>query len=262
MRCSNRRMFTRPVVMTWPPSTEVTRVIGHEHPATSGHLDHQADDAGAAAGGTERDDDVAHPTDLVAERVEHAQAGQAADEDARRSAHAARLSGWSAVVGEAVAAPSSWSSAPVPGSPGRGRGLARRDRCGAGGRGVGPGASTGVPNGRRARTVHSRAHRSTASAEAFRRPAAQRVGGRAPGLVGGRDLVHGGLDGQQPATGVLAPQDQQHLLGQPRAGSARPARTRHTRSRRPRRARTARRGRRAAGPTSARTCSPPRRTAR
>lgn len=29
-RCSKRRMFTRPVVITWPTSTEVTRVIGRK----------------------------------------------------------------------------------------------------------------------------------------------------------------------------------------------------------------------------------------
>jgi hypothetical protein len=37
-RCSNRRMLTSPVVMTWPPSTEVTLVIGtktRRRPATS-----------------------------------------------------------------------------------------------------------------------------------------------------------------------------------------------------------------------------------
>ena len=118
------------------------------------------------------DDDVADPTDLVAERVEHAQAGQAADEDARRGAHAARLSGWSAVVREAVAATSSGSSAPVPGPPVRGRGLARRDGRGTRGRGVGAGRlDAGRRTGRRARTVHSRAQRSTASAGALSRPA-------------------------------------------------------------------------------------------
>ena len=65
----------------------------HEHPATAGHLDDQADDAGPGAGQAEGDDDVANPADLVTERVEDTQLGQAADEGAGRRAHRHRLSG-------------------------------------------------------------------------------------------------------------------------------------------------------------------------
>ena len=38
-RFSNRRMFTRPVVMTWPDSTLVTRVIGRNTRLRPGDLD-------------------------------------------------------------------------------------------------------------------------------------------------------------------------------------------------------------------------------
>ena len=60
----------------------------HEDPAPAEHLDDQAEHARPAPAGAERDHDVADPADLVAERVEDAQAGQAADEDAGRGAHA------------------------------------------------------------------------------------------------------------------------------------------------------------------------------
>ena len=68
---------------------------GHRHEDASppGHLDDQADDARPGAAQAEGDDDVADPADLVTERVEDAELGQAADEGAGRRAHADRLSG-------------------------------------------------------------------------------------------------------------------------------------------------------------------------
>src|SRR5699024_11039682 len=62
----------------------------HEDPAAPGHLDDEADDPRAPGGG-EGDDDVAYPTDLVAERVEDLEARQARDEEAGGSTHGSSL---------------------------------------------------------------------------------------------------------------------------------------------------------------------------
>ena len=62
---------------------------GQEHPAAAGDLHDEPDGARRALGPQEHDD-VAHPADLVAQRVEHRGPGQARGEDPRR-AHAASL---------------------------------------------------------------------------------------------------------------------------------------------------------------------------
>src|SRR5699024_196448 len=62
----------------------------HEDPAAPGHLDDEADDPRAPGGG-EGDDDVAYPTDLVAEGVEDLEARQARDEEAAGSTHGPSL---------------------------------------------------------------------------------------------------------------------------------------------------------------------------
>ena len=75
-------MLTTPVVMTWPLSTWVTRVIGTKIAAPAEHLDDQAEHARRQTAGPEHRDEVADLADLVARRVEHRQPGQAAGEDA------------------------------------------------------------------------------------------------------------------------------------------------------------------------------------
>ncbi len=93
-RCSNRRMFTTPVVITWPLSMLVTRVIGQEDRRRAEDLHHQAEHPGRLAIGPHVRHQVADPAHLVAGRVEHLQAGQAADEDpAGGGGHSVRVVG-------------------------------------------------------------------------------------------------------------------------------------------------------------------------
>ena len=85
-------MFTTPVVITWPLSMLVTRVIGRKIARRPKHLDDQAEDPRAAARRADHRDQVAHPADLVTRGVEDLQAGQPAHEDAGGGgAHRARV---------------------------------------------------------------------------------------------------------------------------------------------------------------------------
>ena len=92
VRCSKRRMLTSPVVITWPESTLVTRVIGtkiRRRPSTSTT---RPEHARRPVVDAERGDDVADLADLVAVRVEDLQARQSGDEDPGRCcAHGLRL---------------------------------------------------------------------------------------------------------------------------------------------------------------------------
>ena len=80
--------------MTWPAVDAGDPGHGHEDPAPAGDLDDEADDARAARVGAKSTTTSRTPTDLVAERVEDAQAGEARDEDAGRRCSRPRLSGW------------------------------------------------------------------------------------------------------------------------------------------------------------------------
>ena len=81
-RCSKRRMFTTPVVITWPLSTWVTRVIGTKMRPAPEDLDDQAQHPGLQTARTEHHDEVADLADLVARGVEDRQPGQSGREDA------------------------------------------------------------------------------------------------------------------------------------------------------------------------------------
>ena len=62
----------------------------HEHPTPAGHLDDEPDHPGLGTVDREHHDDIAHPADLVTERVEDAQAGQSRHEHAGVRTHAAK----------------------------------------------------------------------------------------------------------------------------------------------------------------------------
>ena len=180
---------------------------------------------GRRRGRAERHDDVAHPPDLVAERVEDAQPGQAPDEDARRSAHA----------GKAIRLVSRSDRRPRRSAPRASRSRPSFRRRGATGasrrswpRGVAaarrrsvvrvasPGPRPGVPNGAaRDRALGAPALDDVVGGVEARRPAAPSAAS-ATGLVVGERPAHRGLHGEQPAAGVLAAQDEDDLLRQPR----------------------------------------------
>jgi hypothetical protein len=65
--------------MTWPPSSEVTRVIGMKTRLAARHFDDQADDPVGPArdrGTRKVTTTIAHPPHRVAERVEDIEPGQ------------------------------------------------------------------------------------------------------------------------------------------------------------------------------------------
>lgn len=74
-------MLTTPVVMTWPDSTPVTRVIGRKIHAAADHLDHQAQDARRPSADPQHRHQITDPADLVPVRVKNGDAGQVRDED-------------------------------------------------------------------------------------------------------------------------------------------------------------------------------------
>ena len=80
-RCSKRRMLTTPVVITWPLSMLVTRVIGRKTARRPNTSTTSPRTRGRLALRAHQRDEVADPAHLVAGGVEHLQAGQAADED-------------------------------------------------------------------------------------------------------------------------------------------------------------------------------------
>ena len=168
----------------------------HEDPASTRHLDDEADDARSAAGDVEGDDDVADAADLVAERVEDAQlgrvgrrrrgsacspaqaigaappgAGGPAHRPAALAAHAVRRRGRRGV------APGAGAAAPVPWAPAGGRRRAAgRDRGGARlRRHTSPGDSTGRPWGVSTWMVHDCRHRSATSPTALSRSGPQHL---------------------------------------------------------------------------------------
>ena len=85
LRCSNLRMLTSPVVMTWPAVD--TGDPGHrdEDPAAAEHLDDQAQHARRLVVAAHGDDDIAHLAHLVAVRVVDEETGEARDEHPGRS---------------------------------------------------------------------------------------------------------------------------------------------------------------------------------
>ncbi len=80
-RCSKRRMLTTPVVITWPDSTPVTRVIGRKIRRRLDHFDDQAQHPRRPAADPQHHHDVADPAHLVAVGVEDGDAGEVRDED-------------------------------------------------------------------------------------------------------------------------------------------------------------------------------------
>ena len=94
-RFSNRRMLSSPVVITWPASMLVTRVIGAKiwrRPNTSTTSPTTRGCETSADAGAQHHHDVADLADLVALGVEHRQPGEAGREDAGRcGAHGAEL---------------------------------------------------------------------------------------------------------------------------------------------------------------------------
>ena len=84
-------MFTSPVVITWPGSMLVTRVIGRKTRRRPGTSTTRPDRAGCALR-SDQHDDVADPAHLVADRVEDGRPGEARDEDlSPDAAHLARV---------------------------------------------------------------------------------------------------------------------------------------------------------------------------
>ena len=174
---------------------------------------------GAASAGAERDHDVAHPPDLVAERVEHAQAGEARDEDAGHGVHVDRLARRAHRGVRAQRVPRRRFGRPL-----RCHGCQVRVVAGVGAGAAAPDASSYPPGpssrgscGTSAVTVASAAQRPTTSpAGALSRAAfSALVAGSHRGSCGVSGSARAG-DPQQPAAGVLAAQDEDHLLRQGR----------------------------------------------
>lgn len=69
-------MLTTPVVMTWPDSTPVTRVMGRKIHAAAHDLDDHAQQTRRLAADPEHRHQIADAADLIAVGVEHRYTGQ------------------------------------------------------------------------------------------------------------------------------------------------------------------------------------------
>ena len=203
VRCSKRRMLTSPVVMTCPPSTEVTRVIGtktRRRPGTS--------TTRPMTRGRRREAPKVTTTSRT--RPTWSPSGSKTLRLVRRPTKTrdgvltpARLSGGARLVREASATPSSWPAAEVPGPPTGRRRLGRRHRCGAGGVGIVAGR---LDRGAERRQGSDRALLPPPGddvANGVEAAGLQCFGRGLPEVVARGDGAHAGAHRQQPAAGVL-----------------------------------------------------------